>query len=181
MPLITYNRLKTDFPNNEVHAGQLFTEIENSDIVTKLNKVFENTLDVSITFENELTTEEENTLNNIISNHNIKHNIEIHCQTDHNMLMDDNVILTIADLQQMIIVCNPTANRTITLPNASEYNMTINESFDFSIINQSTTHTLQIITNTIIGYDIINPQISGQFRLRITDINTPAYTIYRIS
>lgn len=184
--LTTYKVPNTDF-NSTINAGQLFTEIEDSSITTILNNVIKNEDDVDIIFNNPLSSEEETTLDNIIANYTLKINMNINEQNIHKMIADTNIQLTVAELNQTILICNPTANRTITLPAAadivSDNNMDVNESFKFSVINQSDTNTIQVITTTIFGNDTINTESSGLFKLRITNstVSSEAYSVYRIS
>ena len=187
MTLTTYTVPKTDFPNSTVNPGQLFTEIEESSITTRLNNVVEHSDDVDIIFDNPLSNSEQTTLNNIIANYVQQINMNINEQDIHKMIGDNNIVLSVSELNQLIYICNPTTNRSITLPSAEDIvstnNMITNESFEFSIINTSGTNTIQVITTTIFGNDIINTNSSGLFKLRITDstVSSEAYTIYRIS
>jgi hypothetical protein len=188
MSLVTYNITLSDFPNNDVHSGQLFAEIEKSGIANKLNKVYVNESTVDITFIGTLSDDDFITLNNLIKIHQIKTSMQMIEQPQHNMIGDNNIILTTNDLNQGIHICDPTANRTITLPDPEtlilENDMSINTSQDLIVINRSTTNNIQILTDQILlGNDTIETEKSGMFRIRATNVDSgnESYIVYRIN
>lgn len=185
MPLITYKKSKyTDFSQPEVSAGQLFTEIENSKIDNVIVSVTENIDDVSIVFEGSLTIENQTILDNLIVAHKPKKSMFLYEQHTEYHLANTNVVLTADEFLNLIFVCTPTDNRTITLPIATDITSTlhigIDESIDFSVINQSTIYTITIIADTIFGSPVINAETSGRFKLRLVNPGT-TYVIYRLS
>lgn len=108
-------------------------------------------------------------------------------QKDHINLTDSDATLTSTDIMNTILVMNPTNNRTLTLPNAMSVvaniqNAEIGDSFDFTIINTTTTNNLiTLSTGTIIGNPTVGPA-SAKFKLRITNVTSgmEAYSVYRI-
>lgn len=98
------------------------------------------------------------------------------------------VNLTVANLLAGILHGTPSPT-TLTLPTpvtiiGSIPNLIINDSLDFTIINQSAsaTYTIDAGTQNIIGSAIINPLTSASFRIKILNIfvGTEAYIVYRI-
>lgn len=125
-------------------------------------------------------------------------------QQDITTLTDADATLTIEQLLLGIIRIPPTVNRTLTLPTASDAvnginNIQLNDSIDFSIINESTTSNSAFILlsvgsgGSIIGNSLVPPisNLTGSFytsgsslyRLRFTNISsgTETYIVYRIA
>ncbi len=100
---------------------------------------------------------------------------------------------TIADLLLKILNGTPTGTETLTLPTAGDAvsgipGIRIDDSIEFSIINQSTTptdiYTLASGTGgTLIGNMTVDSNTSGTFRMRFTSISggSEAYVIYRVA
>lgn len=119
-------------------------------------------------------------------------------------LTDADATLTIAQLLTNLFTIVPTANRTLTLPTAANAvagisGVQVNDSIDFTIINESTsTNQASVIISSgtggsIVGYNTVNSYSnstasyfssgSGVFRLRFTNVSsgTESYVVYRIS
>lgn len=119
-------------------------------------------------------------------------------------LANANATLTITNLLTQILTIGATANRTLTLPTASDVvsgisGVQVNDCIDFTIIHTQTGASDPFITlsmgtgGTEIGYMLIQPRTnnagtyfnsgSATFRLRITNITSlsESYTVYRIS
>lgn len=101
-------------------------------------------------------------------------------------LLDSDATLTTAQLLLQILIITPTSTRTLTLPDVSDVGSTIpgiqfNDSFDFSIINLSSTSSLTVVpagSNSLTGSNTVLPTITGKFRLRYL---ATSYIVYRIS
>lgn len=105
-------------------------------------------------------------------------------------LGDTAPTLTTAQLKTYILKGNPTVDRTwttpavITLITTDLNNPQVNDSFDFCVINQNVTNTIDLEgPGTEIGSMDILPSTSGLFRLRLTNVTgaSEAYSVYRIS
>ena len=97
---------------------------------------------------------------------------------------DANTTLTAANLLSIILIGNPTATRTLTLPTVSALtaaipNLIQNDSIEISIINLATLVALTF-TNTIIGNNTIAAGTTGRYRIRFTGSPVNAYTVYRV-
>jgi len=104
---------------------------------------------------------------------------------------DGDQTATISHLLTGILRMTPSTTRTITLATASNVvsgvsGSEVNDSFDFSVINEDSTNNIDITSGTggtEIGNMTILADSSGLFRVRITNItaSSEAYTIYRLS
>ncbi|QGR53715.1 hypothetical protein [Moumouvirus maliensis] len=116
-------------------------------------------------------------------------NAHVISQRNEVALSDTPVInLTIPNILSRILYGSPTSNTTLNLPTAANIislinNIQVNDAFDFSIINQSSTSIYTLSGSTIIGNAQIIPNTSGLFRLKITNITsgTEAFIVYRIA
>ena len=97
--------------------------------------------------------------------------------------------ITIGQLLSEILQIDDGAGITaLNLPTASSVVSGIllvqnNDSFDFYVINQDTTNTITVNPDvgSVIGNPTVNALSSGSFRLSVTDISSPAYTVYRLT
>ena len=186
MPLTPYNYSKTKFPQQEINAGQLFSEIENEQKITAiLSNVIENLYDVDIIFESMLTETEQIILNNIISTHTPKILGNIEYQHKHVSIPDSDTDLTAQDLFTAILVGSPTLDRTLTMPVATNLvaygNLQVDDSITFTIINEGT-NIYTLVATTIVGNPIVVAGTSATFKIRITSMTpTETYMIYRLN
>jgi hypothetical protein len=104
---------------------------------------------------------------------------------------DADQTATVYELLYAILVMTPTATRTVTFPTAAAVVSVISgcqvtDAIDISIINQSGSNNITIAAGTggsTVGYMTILPNISGIFRLRLTNVtgSSEAYILYRVS
>lgn len=127
----------------------------------------------------------------------------IKSQMAHIALADGNVTVSTSDLLAGILYMTTASSRTITLPTASSIvsaipSIQVNDCIDFSIIYNITNALLggamtlamgsggtMYGQNSISGLATLGGlfygSLSGSFRLRITNVSTPAYNVYRLS
>lgn len=123
-------------------------------------------------------------------------------QPAHTSLSDANASLSVGNLLTEILTGTPTADRTLTLPDADAVvsgisGIAVDDAFDFYLINESTTDDAEWILamgtgGTMVGNPNVSPKEnavdtyknsgSGYFRLRMTNVTTSseAYTVYRL-
>jgi len=123
-------------------------------------------------------------------------------QRAHTILSDSNVVLTVSQLLTGILIMDPTANRDITLPDASTIvsnvsGLGVDDSLDFTIMNTTandeelsllmgsggTSFGVTIVDSRTNGSSDYRTSGSGYFRLRMTNVtaSSEAYVVYRIS
>lgn len=110
-------------------------------------------------------------------------------------LGDADATLTVAQLKTGLFTITPTATRTLTLPTAtlmSAFLKAIGESIEFQVINlgADTKHVVLAAgaSGTAVGYMTVRDSDataasdigSGRFRIRMTAVDTPAYSVYRV-
>lgn len=169
--------LSANFPNG-IDVGLLNTQIRNDTNIQEflLSILVDEVNDtVSITFDSPLTISEKTALDNDMTSQ-----LPV-AEIDEFLIPNTNINLTTANLLLKVLVGTPTADITITLPQLSDITTTIpnlatGDSFDFSIINTSTTNNI-IISSPVIGKSTITPQKSGLFRIKL--IGTPTITSYK--
>lgn len=115
----------------------------------------------------------------------------IKTQTSPISLSDSNHTLTLSELFTEILRMTPSTSRTLTLPTAADIvsgisGAQVSDSFDFSIINESSTSSIILSSGTggsIVGNDTVVNSASGRYRLRITNVTSgsEAYVVYRAS
>lgn len=98
---------------------------------------------------------------------------------------DSDTTLTAANLLSKILYGNPSADRILTLPSYSDIaaaisDLVVGDSFDLSVINQSTINKYTLTTTTIIGNADVLPTTTGLFRVRLTGL-PDAFTLFRIA
>lgn len=117
-------------------------------------------------------------------------------------LTDANVTVTTQNLLNGILYMTTGSSRTVTLPNASDIitaipSIQVSDCIDFSVIYNVTNILGGSLTvamgtgGTMIGQNSISGlanlgglfygSLSGMFRLSITNVSTPSYTVYRMS
>ena len=120
-------------------------------------------------------------------------------QPSHTSLADSDVTLTVTQLLTGILIMDPSANRNITLPDASTIvssvsSLEVDDSLDFTIMNTTlNTEELSLLMGsggTDFGVMTIDPRTnstfrtsgSGYFRLRMTNVtsSTESYSVYRV-
>lgn len=100
--------------------------------------------------------------------------------------------LTAADLAGGIILSAPTANINLTLPSGAlmdtaQVVLKVDDAFDWCVVNNSGTFTIQILfngvgTHSVVGHPIIAASSSAMFRTRRTSsFNGANYVTYRIA
>jgi len=104
-------------------------------------------------------------------------------------LADADVVVTIAQILTRLLRMTPTIARIITLPTPAALVVGVNnaiadDSFDFSVVNESGAFTIDVDpdTGTTIGENTVALSSTGLFRVRITVITggSEAYELYRI-
>ena len=103
---------------------------------------------------------------------------------------DADQTATITELLTGMLVIPPTLPRTITLPTAAAVmtgasGLTINDSFDFTVINTGTDAVTIAMGagGVLLGSNVVVVGTSKTFRLRLTNVTatTEAYTVYTLS
>lgn len=103
--------------------------------------------------------------------------------------------VTVAELKTGILAMPATGAKTLTLPTATllaDYLDAVGKSIDITVINtglDATVVTLaQGASGTLVGSGVVRDNStttnsdsgSGLFRIIMTDVSTPAYTVYRL-
>lgn len=104
---------------------------------------------------------------------------------------DADQTATVYELLYAMLIMTPTATRTVTYPTAADVVSVISgcqvtDAIDVSIINQSGTNNIVIATGaggSAVGSMTILPNISGIFRLRLTNVtgSSETYILYRVA
>ena len=113
----------------------------------------------------------------------------------HTSLGDEDSTLTVAQLKSGILVQTPTATRTLTLPTAEIMAASlrkVGDTLDFHVINLGADGIDMIVAagtdGTNVGLSTVRDSTgaspesgSATFRVRQTDVDTPAYICYRLN
>jgi hypothetical protein len=111
-------------------------------------------------------------------------------------LSDAAATITVAQIKTGILTMTPTTSRTITLPTATLMSAFLDEAgkcIDIAVINSGADATAIVVApgtgGTLVGAGTVRDSDataapaagSAIFRIRMTDVSTPAYILYRLS
>jgi hypothetical protein len=108
---------------------------------------------------------------------------------------DAAATVTVAQLKTGVFTMTPTTSRTLTLPTATllaDYLDVVGKSVDITVINLGADATAVVLaegaSGTLVGSGVVRDNSttthadsgSGLFRVIMTNVATPAYTVYRL-